>query len=612
MKLPGGFQLVRGPGGRALPSDQKVTTAEQAIARLSAATSALPLPQAPGMNAPFGPSSPLRPAAIDPLQPWGRPLPRRAQYDVSVNLDLGHRPEIPFQVLKAVASPHGCALVRRCIDIRKQAIQAKKWDIALTPAATGRLMAKTGESNREKAERMGRVEYASEIERLRDFMERPDPDNRMSWSQWIGAALEEHFVWDAWTVYPRMGANGKVEALWILDGSTIKPLRDEYGNIPNGNFAAYQQILWGFPRGEFIAGPDSDAEFRADQLFYRPRDVRSGSPYGSSPTEKALPLANLWMRRNGWLLSEYTEGTLPAAVVYADAQMNAQDRRQQEAWLNEDLAGDDAARHRMLLMASGFKVQELTQADSKYTSAYDDWLTGQIGSYFAVMPTQLGIIPKTYGIMGQGRMSGEQDVSETLGDQPLEEWLIDTLNEMMRLYLGMPKDLTFAFDAGGIDQDDNVRATTDQVRTNSGQLTLNEVRAANGDALYAFPEADIPFVMTAAGPKFLPGASEPDPVPAPLAPGKETVDTKPETAGGSPAEAEPDAKAEVQKFVTFAERRQGRTWRDFEFAALEPDLAKVLNAAGQRGDLEACRVLAATLPKAQAGQSRHRLSMATS
>ncbi|HUY97053.1 MAG TPA: phage minor head protein [Verrucomicrobiae bacterium] len=544
----------------------------------------------------FGPAVPLTPAPIDPVEAWGRPLARRSQYPVAVNIQLGPQRAVPFEVLRAVADR--CDVVRRCIDIRKAAIQQQDWDIALTQAATQQIMSDYAEKNPEKATAIGRKHFEAQITRVRAFLEEPDPQNHLGWSEWVGNALEEHFVWDALAIQPILTYGGDLVALRIVDGSTIKPLLDEFGNTPAPPYPAFQQVLYGFPRGEFQASSKPDREFLHDQLLYRPRDRRSGTPFGCSPTEKALPLANLYMHRQEWLLKEFSEGAIPRGLMFADAVMTPADRRQHEANLNAELGGDTSARLQWTLVPGGFKTEFPPQMAEKYKADYDEFLIKQIGAKFAVMPTQLGVISPNYGVLGRGTQPGEQDISETLGDQPLEAWLIDVVNSALRMYLGMPSALTLVFSGGGIDEDQLVRTQTQQGQVSTALRTLNDIRADNGDDLYRFPEADMPFLVTSTGPVFIPGSAQPDPAVAAAKPGG----PPPATGQDAPPPQTPDddPDGEVQKFVTFARRREGRPWRDFAFKAVTPDLGGALNRAGARGDLAAVKVLAATLPKARA------------
>ncbi|MGB6771204.1 MAG: phage portal protein [Candidatus Dormiibacterota bacterium] len=598
------------PGGvKQLPAGTTTMTLTQEQARalangnLMSPTQLLPRNPADAV-ANFGPSQPLPSQPLDPLQVWGRPLPRRSEYPVAWNLQLKPQRIVPFEILKACADQ--CDVVRRCIDIRKQALQEQDWDIALTASATAQLMANDDSiKSPVKAQAMGRVQYADVIERIRAFLEEPDPINHLSWTEWLGNLLEEHFVYDALSVYPWRAYGGDVVALVILDGATIKPLLDEYGNTPQPPYPAFQQILYGYPRGEFQAAPNPDAEFLSDQLFYRPRDRRSGTPYGCSPTEKALPMADLWLKRQAWMRDEWAAGVQPRVILKTNAPMQPSDRQQHEASMNDEMSGDGKARHRWKVLPEGFDPILLGEMAEKYKSDYDEFLVQQIGSKFAVMPTQLGIIPARGWTGGATEAAGQNDISETLGDGPLEEWVIDVVNAVCRLYLGMPKELTLTFTGGGIDEDALVKAQTQVALTGAGLRTLNDVRAENGDSLYTFPEADMPFIQTASGPDFLPGSSiqpapaGPDSKPPPAAPrlGREA---------DSPTRSEVRKAAEIDQFRTFAAKRAGKTWRDFEFASVTPSMASALNSAGQRGDLHAIKVLTATaegtIPKALAPQ----------
>ncbi len=577
---------------------------------------ATPLPRDPrDAMTPFGPSTPLTPTPIDAPGPWGRPEPRRTEYDPTWNLQIGaERRTTPWTLLREMADT--CDPIRRCIDIRKHSIQEKDWDIALTTVATQQMMRDdVNLRSQQRAQLVGREKFGPQIARIREALEEPDRENHMSWTEWTGNAFEEHFVWDALAVYPVLTYGRQWHSFRIIDGSTIKPLRDVYGNTPSAPFPAFQQILYGFPRGEFQASENPEKVFLHDQLFYRPRDRRSWTPYGSSPVEKALQLGYLWLRRMEWLREEFHAGSLPRAALEADKTWtDPAERVREEALLNESLSGDTRRRVQWTLFPAGFKPIFPPQLEQIYKPDLDQFIVAQIGSRFAVMPTQLGIIPNE-GLFGRSIQPGEQDIDETEGDGPLEEWFVDLVNALARAYLGMPRELTLIFTGGGVEEDDAARATTDATRMNSAAKTVNQVRSDNGDDPYELPEANEPFVMGATGPVFLRGLLEQQDQkaqqaqamagkPSPSTPGAKDNSGPQRSAPGAKGDAEKTAAAEdeISAFMTFARRRAGgrRGWHDFEFAAVPGSLAKALNTAGQLGDLEACKVLAATVPKAMA------------
>ena len=359
------LSVVTAQGRVGLPAGTHTMTADQARqTQLSVGLQENPLPRNPmDSRVSFGPATPLLPRPIDPQGPWGRPEPRRTEYQIAWNLQLSNLRAVPWEVLRAAADQ--CDVVRRCIDIRKAGIQEQAWDIALTPEATARLMqADDTIKSAQKAQMIGRTKYQPIIDRIRDFLEEPDAQNGEDWSTWIGNVLEERYVWDALSIWPvfqtrRDWISQTPVAFRVLDGSTIKPLLDEYGNRPAAPFPAFQQILYGFPRGEFVQGPDQDGEFSADQLFYAPSDVRSGGtwPYGCSATEKALPAATLWIERQRWWREEWQSGVVGRADVLTDSSFTPTDRVQQEQLLNNEMSGDTKRRQQYKLWPSGFKPE---------------------------------------------------------------------------------------------------------------------------------------------------------------------------------------------------------------------------------------------------------------
>jgi hypothetical protein len=127
----------------------------------------------------------------------------------------------------------------------------------------------------------------SEIVRCTRFWEQPDPGQDESFGDWLSASSSKSTS----SSTPSRSTRGAptaadLYALEILDGSTIKPLRDYRGGRPAPPNPAFQQILWGFPRGEFIADTDGDGNvvdaYPADQLIYKRRNVRAHTPYGYS------------------------------------------------------------------------------------------------------------------------------------------------------------------------------------------------------------------------------------------------------------------------------------------------------------------------------------------
>ncbi|RXS84247.1 phage portal protein [Streptomyces sp. TM32] len=489
---------------------QQVATLVTATARAAGeATTFAPLPRTEP-QVPFGPGTPLTPAPIDPLQPGtGRAEPRFNEYPVTSNLPgVGDR-LVPWKVLRDAADAGG--LPRRCIEIRKAEVTTLDWAITITKEAVEEAQA-ASDRPRAEVEQELRQSLSAEMVRCTRFWEKPDPGQDEAFGDWLAKLLEEQLVLDAVAIYPRRTYGGALYALEILDGSTIKPLRDHRGGRPLPPNPAYQQVLWGFPRGEFVADTDADGSvvggYRSDQLVYKRRNVRAHTPYGYSAVEQALEDVDVWLRRRKWIRDEYTEGTVPAGFVKSNGQTgwSPAQTAEYETALNDAYAGSTAARHRLRVLPPGFDIDTPQDFGEKYRPEYDLFLIKQIAAHFDVTIAELGFT-ETGGLGSTGWHEGQADVQQRKATLPTLRWLQQLLTSVSRSHLDMPAELEFRF--LGLEEEDE--AAADEVARNRvqwGRMTLNEDRDRMGQPRFDFPEADMPMLMTSRGLVLVEGASE--------------------------------------------------------------------------------------------------------
>ena len=546
-------------------------------------------------SVPFAPGRPLVPALINPPREDGRAAPRRYEFPVAWNLQISEQRSVPFRVLRDVAD--GADIVRRCIEVVKASLSGMDWDIVLAPSATARIQAESG-NTLVGASRDARNALLPEIQRCKDFWYMPDRINGISFPEWVGMAVEEMLVIDALSIYPNKTLDEQnLHSLEILDGTTIKPLLDDRGARPVPPFPAFQQILWGFPRGEFTASADADGEFTFDDLIYAPRTRRPWTPYGYSAVERALPMIDLYLKRQQWLRTEFTDGVTPDMIIKTDATYgsNPEILRAYERVFNDELSGKTENRHRARILPEGMDPIITPGLDVKYKPDFDEYLVKHIAGHFGVLPTQIGFAPKG-GLGGSGVQQGEAENAEVIGIAPLKMWLTDLLNQLSYRFLNMPRDLTFDLNQADI-EDDLKQAQAATQRLQSG-YTLNENRASAGLPLLTFPEADMPLVLNT----LVPIASTDDLADVAAAP----VDTDRETEGetGSGDLTTPDKAAELTAFVRWS---KGARTREFVFETVDAEQGKALNTLAV-ADPEAARELANVL---KAGGRRGRDSAHT-
>jgi len=558
-------------------------------------------------NVPFTPGNPLVPGAINPVREDGRADPRRYEYQVAQNINITEQRLIPFKTLRATADQ--VDIVRRCIEVIKNKVTGMGWDIVLSEDASERIAAESGKDH-VRAMAKAREKYTDEIARIRGFWENPDRANGLTYSDWMNLALEEILVLDAWSIWPQQSVGGDLYGLQILDGATIKPLIDDRGMRPMPPNPAFQQILYGFPRSEFMAPmemEEADGEFTADELIYLIKNRRSWTIYGFSPVERSLPLADIYLRRQQWIRAEYTDGVLPELMFKTDATFgsNPELLRAYENIFNDDLAGITAQRKRLRILPQGLDPVQFDGYGEKFKDILDNYLVTSICGHFGVLPSEIGF--SSSGSLGaSGLQQGETLSAEVIGIQPLADWISKQISNICYVYLGMPRELEFRimFESK-IDTESEARRT--DIELKNGGRTVNEARAAMGLPLLDTPQADMPMLHSGAGLFFLSpegiidattaanasALEGPDATPVDEYP---TVGDKPETETGKPtpevteeeSEDEVDKSArEIKQFLRWV--RKGNFKRKFNFEVVEEDYAEVLNKYVAIGDLDSAR-----------------------
>lgn len=556
---------------------------------------------------PFTPGNPLIPGAINPVREDGRADPRRYEYQVAQNINITPTKLVPFQTLRQTADQ--VDIIRRCLEVIKNKITAMNWDIVLSEDASEKISATSGKDH-VRAMADARDKYTEDINRLREFWEQPDRANGYTWADWLNIFLEDNLVLDAVAIWPQKSVGGDLYGFQLLDGSTIKPLIDDRGMRPMPPNPAFQQILFGFPRSEFMATNDSenaDGDFTSDELTYLVKNRRTWSVYGFSPVERSLPLADIYLRRQDWIRKEYTDGVTPELMMKTDANFgnNPDLIRAYENIYNDDLAGQTAQRMRVRILPSGFDPVQPEGYGEKFKDVLDNYLITSICGHFGVLPSEIGFSGS--GSLGaSGLQTGETMSGEAIGITPLTQWISRQLTNLSYLYLGMPRELEFKimFESK-IDTEGEARKT--DIELKNGARTVNEARSDMGLPLLDTPQADMPMLYSSSGLYFLSpdgiidaysasGASalsgtDATPVESQIGVGDEaTTETgkpSPEVVEETPNKENDKATEEVKKFLKWI--RKGNFKRSFNFEVVDADYAEVLNKYVGIGDLESAR-----------------------
>jgi hypothetical protein len=202
--------------------------------------------------------------------------------------------------------------IRAWIELRKQEILCRDWDVIPSPEAAKSLH---GDYRAMRA-------YAKASDRAQGFFKRPDPDY-WNLSSWLDRITEDLLVADQAAVLLReMDSPEKARAV-LLDAATVEPAVDQHGVL-----CGYVQYLGEVPRRDFAdlaGGPAPGLEvlrrYPADACLYLRMNVRRQTPFGFSPLERAIR-----RQEDGSIDAEATAAVFAAGVMGADTGFDAPGR----------------------------------------------------------------------------------------------------------------------------------------------------------------------------------------------------------------------------------------------------------------------------------------------
>lgn len=421
----------------------------------------------------FSPSQPLPPFAQE--QASGR------QFDYQTGYNLQQRPKVyegvTFAELRALAD--GLDILRLVIETRKDMLCKMRFTIKPTDPS---------------------VEQDGRCEEVQNFLRFPDKEH--SWEEWLRMVLEDLFVIDAPTLYPRYTYGQSLYALEPMDGATIKRVIDGQGRTPLPPEVAYQQILKGVPA----------VDYSRDELIYKPRNMRTNKVYGFSPVEQILMTVNVALRRQVSQLQYYTDGDAVDRIMSVPAEWNPDQVAQFREWWASMLAGNTGERRQTMFVPNG--VTSVNTKEALLKDEYDEWLARIICFAFSIAPSAL------VKDMNRATATTSKETAEEEGLQPIMQWIKGLVDYIIVKYFGYA-DLGLQWE-DALAPDPMVQAQINQIYVNSGIKTTNEVRQELG--LDALAEVDVDEYAPVLGSKILPNQSintEKDNVPAPAAPEQE-------------------------------------------------------------------------------------------
>lgn len=577
-----------------------------------------PLPRHP--VAKLGHVAPRTPAAIDAamaasgmdssaqLGP-GRPLspyqgysqqPRAMDYPTGVNISTRTRASwglISFETLRAIVKAYDIA--RICINHKID--ELRSMEPMFQPAEGVR----------------GDVDGA--IDAARAALAFPDRD--LPYDAWLAKWLENVFKFDAGPLYNRRNRAGDIIGLEVLDGTTILPYIDEHGRRPRAPQPSFYQLIHGQIWNWYTHQDITYCSFRPQE----------DSPFGTAPMETILLTANTDLRFQWHFLQMFTEGSIPGGFVELPPDISSPDQvaEWQDYW-DAMVNGDQAKLHQLIAVPNGTKI--INTRPEAFDPTFPEYLMMRTCAAHGIVPQDLGLIKDV------NRANGETqtDVQFRVNTLPWVRFVEGTLTRYLQHGLRLPVQIKLNT---GRDKEDRLAdaqawkiyiesgmASPDEGRSEILGLPIDANRSTprffNNNRLGPIPLPSIEAVAGKTDPETYGPAADQPPLDRPYAgaigviPQVGTSDAKASlqavdaeqqqhraqlnaqrqaSISNVPTVADPNIatvgkaasqalaiSAELAAFRRYAQTRQQRgRWRDFEFTAVDPQIAQVLNADGR-------------------------------
>lgn len=294
------------------------------------------------------------------------------------------------------------------------------------------------------------------------------PDRQTPFATWLAEWLYDILAYDAGTLYRMRNRGGRAIGLRTVDGTTIAPLLDYWGNSPEDPAEAYVQYVQGLP-WNWLTRKD---------LIYVPFRKVPGSPYGRAPLETILLNANTDLRFQAYFLQRFTEGNIPAAFASAPETWTPQQIEQFQEYWDAFMLGDQSVKSQIRWLPGGSGIEWSNEKD--FQDHFSLFLMRKTAAAYHVVPADLGFTENV------NRSSGESqaDVQHRVGDLPLIKHVQGVISTFLQDDLGLP--LRFAFDLGEEQTDRLQQAQADKIYVDMGAIGASDIR----EMRYGLPEAD--------------------------------------------------------------------------------------------------------------------------
>lgn len=389
----------------------------------------------------------LRRQGIDWVEPFapGRPLTpyygynrrmRQIDYRVGRNITTETRPDrLPFSLLKQLNEGYDINAI--CARHIINDMRAMKLSFGPMDNYDG--------------------DVSKEIIEAKRFLRRPDGNRPFPF--WLAQWMMDNLRYDAGCLYRERNAAGKLIALKVIDGTTVAPIVDYFGDRPIPPAPYLQQFVQGIPWDWATT----------DDVIYEPQWPQPESPYGVAPAETIIINANTDVRLQLFFLQFFTAGTVPEMLLEAPADMTDPDALSelQEDW-NNFYEANQTGRHGAHWVPAGTKpfIYKPTVFDPHIA----EYVMKRSVAAWGLVPQDLGFVET----VNRSTAEAQADTQFRISTLPNTEVYEAILNMVIQDDLGLPIEVNF--DTGREKKDRLMEAQAHQIYVGLGAESPDEVR----------------------------------------------------------------------------------------------------------------------------------------
>lgn len=379
---------------------------------------------------PFAPGRPLT-----PYYGYNRRL-RQIDYRVGRNITTDTRPDrMPFGLLKQLNEGYDIASI--CIRHLINDMRAMKLSFGPMDDYDG--------------------DVSKDILVAKKFLRRPDGNRPLP--IWMAQWMMDNLRYDAGCLYRERNAAGKLVALKVVDGTTVAPIVDYFGDRPIPPAPFLQQFVQGVPWDWATT----------DDVIYEPHWPLPESPYGVAPAETIILNANTDVRLQLFFLQFFTAGVVPEMLLAAPEEMTDPDAvaELQEDWDNF-YESNQTGRHGAHWVPAGTKPYPYKP--DKFDPNLAEYVMRRSVAAFGLVPQDLGFTET----VNRSTAESQADTQFRISTLPNTEVYEAILNMVLQDDLELPIEVNF--DTGREKKDRLMEAQAHQIYVGLGAESPDEVR----------------------------------------------------------------------------------------------------------------------------------------